>query len=289
MGYLTGMPAPSSPLDTPTPEQLLALRYGAGNAPATCAGSAVIDLLLAHRTVRAFKPDALPSGALEAMVAAAQSAATSSNLQTWSVVSVPAGPVRARCAELAGGQQHIVDAPCFLLWIADLARLNRLGDQLGLPHAGNDTLEMFLVAAIDASLAAQNAVVAAESLGLSTVYIGGMRNKPDEVAELIGLPQGCAVVFGLCVGHAIENAARIKPRLPQEAVLHHGRYDLTVQDEAIDRYNAAMADFYVREGMDVKGSWARHSLKRISGPESLSGRHTLMQALRRLGFFRAEN
>jgi nitroreductase len=287
MGYRRGMSAPSSPL-VPT-EELLTLRYGTGNAPAVCAGSAAIELMLAHRSVRAFKPDALPSGALEAMVAAAQSAATSSNLQTWSVVSVPAGPARARCVEISGGQQHIVDAPCFLLWIADLARLNRVGDQLGLPHGGNDTLEMFLVASIDAALAAQNAVVAAESLGLSTVYIGGMRNKPDEVAELIGLPQGCAAVFGLCVGYAVEDAARIKPRLPQEAVLHHGHYDLTVQDEAIARYNAAMADFYVREGMDAKGDWARHSVKRVAGPQSLSGRHELMQALRRLGFFSAEN
>ncbi len=268
--------------------ELLALRYGEGNAPAVCAASPAIDLMLAHRSVRSFKPDALPEGALEAMIAAAQSAATSSNLQTWSVVSVAAGDARARCAALAGGQQHIIDAPCFLLWIADLARLNRLGDRLDLPHAGNDTLEMFLVASIDAALAAQNAVVAAESLGLATVYIGGMRNKPAEVAELIGLPPGCVVVFGLCVGHAVADAARIKPRLPQEAVLHHGQYQAAAQDGAIARHNAAMAAFYSREGMDVKGDWARHSVKRVSGPESLSGRHELQQALRRLGFLKAE-
>ena len=59
-----------------------------------------------------------------------------------------------------------------------------------------------MVACIDAALAAQNAVVAAESLGLRTVYIGAMRNDPAQVHELLGLPQKAFVVFGLCVGYA---------------------------------------------------------------------------------------
>ena len=61
-------------------------------------------------------------------------------------------------------------------------------------------LETFLVANIDVALAAQNAVVAAESIGLSTVYIGAMRNDPERVAGLLGLPKQCFVLFGLCVG-----------------------------------------------------------------------------------------
>ena len=63
-------------------------------------------------------------------------------------------------------------------------------------------LETFLVASVDVALAAQNAVVAAESIGLSTVYIGAMRNEPEKVADLLGLPPQCFVLFGLCVGYA---------------------------------------------------------------------------------------
>jgi hypothetical protein len=164
-----------------------------------------------------------------------------------------------------------------------------VAERAGVERAGNDSFEMFLVAAIDASLAAQNAVVAAESLGLSTVYIGGMRNRPEETAALIGLPPRAAVVFGLCVGHAAPGRdGAVKPRLPQEAVLHHGRYDLAGQDAAIIRYNAAMAAFNARENPGTKTPWTVHSARRVSGPESLSGRHLLMQALRRMGFFRAE-
>jgi nitroreductase len=61
---------------------------------------------------------------------------------------------------------------------------------------------MFLMAAIDTALAAQNAVVAAESLGLGTVYIGALRNQPERVAQVLGLPHKSFAVFGLCVGHA---------------------------------------------------------------------------------------
>ncbi len=267
----------------------IALRYGAQNAPTPTLSNPVIDQMLAHRSVRSFRPDPLPDGTLETIIAAAQSAATSSNLQVWSVVVVSDPSVKEQCAALAGGQKHIEQCPVFLLFLADLARLDRVAGQVNIPRAGNDTFEMFLCAAIDASLAAQNATLAAESLGLSTVYIGGMRNNPEEVAQLVGLPPNCAVVFGLCLGYASQgHEGAVKPRLPQEAVLHHKRYDLARQDEAVQRYNTAMAGYYVREKMNVNAPWTVHSAKRIAGPESLSGRHLLMQAFRRLGFFKAE-
>jgi nitroreductase len=271
------------------PSEAIELRYGSGNAPMPTLSNPVIDLLLDHRSVRGYRSDPLPEGTLPTLVAAAQSAATSSNLQTWSVVAITDADVKARCAAMAGGQKHIEQCPLFLLFLADLARLDRVAGQVNIPRAGNDTFEMFLCAAIDASLAAQNAVVAAESLGLFTVYIGGMRNKPEELAALLNLPPNCAAVFGLCVGFAAEgHGGSVKPRLPQEAVLHQWRYDLAGQDAAIQRYNAAMADFYDREKMNVNAPWTVHSAKRVAGPESLSGRHVLMQALRRMGFFKAE-
>jgi nitroreductase len=263
-------------------------RYGEGDAPATAVAHPVIDLMLNHRSVRGYRPDPLPAGALETLIAAAQSAATSSNLQTWSVVSVEDRAARARCAEMAGGQKHINECPTFLLFAADLARLERVAESEGIPSAGLDYFELLLMAAIDASLAAQNLVVAAEALGLSTVYIGGMRNRPEELAALIGLPPMSAVVFGLCVGYAAEGReGNIKPRLPQEAVLHVDRYDLAAQDAAIARYDAAMAAFQEREGMKRAG-WTQHSARRVEGPAQLSGRDDLMKALRRMGFLKAE-
>ena len=107
---------------------------------------------------------------------------------------------KARLARAGGDQEHIRQAPLFLVWLADLARLERVAGQVGEACAGLDYLEMFEVGVIDAALAAQNAVAAAESLGLGTVYIGAMRNHPEAVAAELALPPRVTAVFGLCVG-----------------------------------------------------------------------------------------
>ncbi|MGL4243432.1 MAG: nitroreductase family protein, partial [Beijerinckiaceae bacterium] len=114
----------------------LSLRYGTGDAPRTARPNDVIEHLLDHRSVRSYRPDALPDGALELIVAAAQSAATSSNLQTWSVVAVTDQAVKDACTAFAGGQKHISECPVFLLFLADLARLNRVADAAGVPPKG---------------------------------------------------------------------------------------------------------------------------------------------------------
>ncbi|MBV8885722.1 MAG: nitroreductase family protein [Chroococcidiopsidaceae cyanobacterium CP_BM_RX_35] len=219
------------------------------------------------------------------MVAAAQSAATSSNLQTWSVVAVVEAERKEKLSHLAGNQAHIRQCPLFLVWLADLARLTHVAASRGLSHDGLDYLEMFVMATVDAALAAQNAATAAESLGLGTVYTGAMRNHPEEVAALLSLPPRVFAVFGMCVGYPNPaNVAAVKPRLPQPAVLHRETYNLLAQDEAIADYNEVMKTFYAEQQMNVSGDWSEHSAKRIVSPKSLSGRDHLREALLHLGF-----
>jgi len=260
-------------------------RYGRDDLTIPASHNETIAQMLTHRSVRAYLPDAVSDDQLSSIIAAAQSAASSSNLQAWSVVAVRNQDTRNALAECAGGQAHVRDAPLQLMWLADLSRLERLAAELDMPAEALDYTEMFLVGVIDAALAAQNASVAAEALGLSTVYIGGMRNRPEEVARLLGLPPRVFAVFGMCVGY--EDPARpasVKPRPPQRVVLHHERYDVPGQKEGIEAYNAAMADFYTAQQMNVRGTWAVHSSKRVAGPQSLSGRDRLVEALNTLGF-----
>lgn len=264
--------------------EALALRYGPDAVPAAGPWSDAIALLLSHRSVRGYRDDALPEGTLETLVAAAQSAATSSNLQTWSVVAVSDPGVRAKLAAIAGGQKHIEQCPLFLVWLADLSRLGRIAEAEGRTLEGLPYLETFLVASIDAALAAQNAVVAAESLGLSTVYIGALRNDTQAVAGLLGLPSGAVGVFGLCVGYAQPAAAgEVKPRLPQPGVLHHGTYG--TGDERAQRaaYDRIMGEFSRRNEMQAD-TWSERVLSRIATVKALRGRDLLKPALRALGF-----
>jgi nitroreductase len=246
----------------------------------------VVDGLLRHCSVRAFLPDPVPDATLLSLVAAAQSASTSSNLQTWSVVAVRDPERKARLAEVTGGQAHVRECPLLLMWIADLSRLDRVAEVTSVPADADRYLEMFLVSVVDAALAAQNAVVAAEAMGLGAVYIGAMRNRPEQVARELALPPRAFTVFGLCLGRPDPaRPASVKPRLAPSAVLHHEQYrvDATQERAGFARYDSVMREFQASQRMPV-ADWTAQSSSRVRGPESLSGRDRLVAALAALGF-----
>jgi nitroreductase len=259
-------------------------RYGAAGMPATGPWNEVISTLLDHRSVRGYKPDAVPTGALEMMIAAAQSAATSSNMQWTSVVATTDPAKKKILAEIAGGQKHIEQCPLFLCWIADMNRHVSISAAEQVEFETMPWLETFLVACVDVALAAQNAVVAAESLGLSTVYIGAMRNDPEKVAELFNLPKQSFVVFGLCVGYATEKAVgEVKPRLAQGAILHHESYDISTADAERKAHDDEMVRFSTRHELQA-GTWTQRVLNRLGPLKSMNGRERMRAALGRLGF-----
>lgn len=265
-------------------QEALALRYGPDAIPAAGPRNDHIALLLSHRSIRGYRTDPLPEGTLETLIAAAQSAATSSNLQTWSVVAVTDPEKKAAIAKLSNNQKHIEQCPLFLAWLADISRNQRLGEQEGVNLEVMPYLETFLVAAIDASLAAQNAVVAAESLGLSTVYIGAMRNNPLQVAEVLGLPQGTMGVFGLCVGYAAPDVANeVKPRLPQDAILYKNQHSVGGEQALRAAYDQQMAAFSQRNEMS-QDTWTRRVIGRMGKIAALSGRDKLVACLHAMGF-----
>ncbi|WP_417585729.1 nitroreductase family protein [Pelagibacterium sp.] len=264
-------------------QDALTARYGE-DAPSEIVENPIVEALLAHRSVRAYTPDPLPAHALQTMIAAAQSSSSSSNLQTWSVVAVSDPQRKATLASYANDQAHIREAPLHLVWLADLSRLRDAAASRGIEAKGLDYLELYTVGCIDAALAAQNAAIAAESLGLGIVYIGGMRNRPVEVAEALKLPSGVFAVFGMCVGYPDPaRPATVKPRLPQSSVLFKETYNRHAAGAAIKAYDTLMDAFYTSQKMD-RDPWSLHSAKRVAGPERLSGRDQLRSILNRLGF-----
>jgi nitroreductase len=241
-----------------------------------------IRLQLAHRSVRKFGPREVTDDELSALIAAAQSAPTSSNLQPWSVVAVRDPARKARLAVLAANQAFIEQAPLFLVWVADLGRARRLATRAGTQVAAADYLETTIIGFVDTALAAQNAVVAAQSLGLGSVFVGALRNQPEAVAAELGLPPHTVAAFGLAVGapDPTEHAG-VKARLPQGAVLHHERYDAATADAHIPVYDERLSAYNTRFGLS--GNWSDRVLQRLSGPESMAGRHRLREILEHLG------
>ena len=236
-----------------------------------------IGPLLAHRSVRRFADQPIPESMVQGLVAAAQSAATSSNLQSWSVVSVKDPVKRASLAEACGNQKQVQTAPIFFAFLADL---HRLSEYAGEVPSGLDTIEMYTVAVIDAALAAERMVCAAEALGFGICYIGGLRNHPDTVKDLLRLPERVTPVFGLCIGVPAETAhAEIKPRLRQDQVWFEDVYG-----ESLDpnEYDSRAGEFFGSQGMATDLPWSQKNASRPRD-EGLSGREKLLEFLNKQG------
>jgi nitroreductase len=294
----TAAPAADARTDAPAAARAaVGARYGVDPAavddavPGAAAGLArladrsgsVLDTLLGHRTVRSYLPDALDDDVVPTLVAAAQSAPTSSNLQVWSVVAVTDKDRKDRLARLAGDQEHVRAAPLLLVWLADVARARSLGASAGVHLEATEFLETTVLAVVDAALAAQSAAVAAESVGLGTVFIGGLRNHPAQVAAELGLPDGVFAVAGLVVGHPDPaGTERVKPRLPQGEVLHTEQYDAAAQPEHVASYEDRITEFYRREGLDA--GWTGRVVDRLRDRAALRGRDELRPTLDALGF-----
>ncbi|KAI0851092.1 nitroreductase [Daldinia vernicosa] len=274
---------------------LLEARYGttsSGSAAPTAAPVAAnptLETLLQHKSVRNFLPDPLAPGTLELLTAAAQSAATSSNLQPWSAVAITTPSLKSQAATLCGDQAFIRAAPLLLVFCADLARLTTTCAQHGTPGTGLEFIEMYTMATIDASLAAQNACVAAESLGLGTCYVGAARNRPRELASLLSLPPRVVALFGLAVGWPDPGAppATVKPRLAQDEVVHRETWGQQQQQEKaanLAAYDKALADFNEKQGRGDAPVWTYRSAHRIATVESLHGRDIFREVLEERGF-----
>ena len=244
-----------------------------------------LSRFLNHRSVRKYRADPIDEATIQGLVAAAQSAATSSNLQLFTMVSVQEPECRERIALLCANQSQVREAAWFFAFLVDHHRLRSAAEKAGQNPDGLDFAEFFTMAAVDAALAAERMVCAAEALGIGICYIGALRNDPEGVAELLDLPEGVFGIFGLCLGWPEEPlTAEIKPRLSPEAIWHRERYRREVD---VSEYDRRMSEFYVSQGMKGDVTWSMRSGRRVDGSErSLTGRGVLKDWLSRRGFWR---
>jgi FMN reductase (NADPH) len=108
-----------------------------------------------------------------------------------------------------------------------------------------ESTEKFMVTIIDAALAAQNAVIAAESMGMGICYIGGIRNNLEGVAELLKTPDRVIPLFGLAVGYPSKKNDK-KPRLPLQHIYHENEYKQDEEGfrEELEMYNRIISEYY---------------------------------------------
>lgn len=213
-----------------------------------------IELLKSHRSIRKFTDQKIPHELLRELIVAGQAAATSNHVQAYSVIHVRNPANRERIAELAGGQGYVASASDFLVFCADMKRPIEAAERSGADVVRGMT-EQLLVASVDTALMAQNVAIAAESEGLGICYIGGIRNNPQAVSDLLGLPNHVYPVFGMCLGYPAHEPD-VKPRLPVEAILKEDAYS---DDSAlVAAYDDAMQTYYgQRKGGNKDTNWSK--------------------------------
>lgn len=239
-----------------------------------------IDTLNQHVSIRRYSERPIDDEMLMAILRAARRSPTSSNMQAYSFVVVRNPERKQRLSELAGNQRHIVDCPVFVAICADITRLRRAAEMHGAALAQNT--ENTMVATVDAALAGMSLATAAESFGLGTVMIGGMRNHPAEAAAELGLPDGVFVVYGMCIGWPDEEKIPPqKPRLPEELIIHFEQYDDSDTTEALNAHDAELAAHYRSEGRETPDdAWTGVIAKKFSRAQ----RPHLKATLEAMGF-----
>lgn len=254
----------------------------------------ILKFLNSHASVRKFTDAPITAEQERTIVTTAQRSPTSSNLQTYSIISIRSQETKRQIAELSGNQAHVAACPLFLLFCADLFRSSELTRTRGYNFTG-EYAELFIVATVDAALAAGRALQAAQAMGFGGVMVGAIRNDCRKVAELCALPDYVYPVMGMSLGQPAERP-KVKPRLPHRAIHFQESYDPRGLDEAIAEYDQVMAELGYLSGRqvepenypDFKGdySWSEHTARRMASTKANTLRPYLLEFLQQRGLLR---
>ncbi len=212
--------------------------------------NSVVETLLSHRSIRKFTEQPISDEQRTAIIDCARAASSSSFIQCTSIIRVVDREKRQLLAEYAGNQAYVASAAEFFVFCVDFNRHSQIK-----PDAKLGFTEQTLIGAVDTALMAQNALVAAESMGLGGVYIGGLRNNPDKVADLLNLPSHVLPLFGLCLGYPAQDP-ETKPRLPADLLVHTDSYQ-SLDSDKLQEYDATVREYYrTRTGGNKEMSWS---------------------------------
>lgn len=189
-----------------------------------------IDLMDARCSTRAYAETPITDEEKRLVLHAAMRAPTAGNLMLYSIVEIDDQALKDRLAVTCDHQPFIARAPWVLLFVADHQRwmdlfgaagVDRMDPEVAPPGVTPGVGDLML-ACCDALIAAQNAVIAAESLGIGSCCIGDIMEQAEAHAELLDLPRWTFPVAMLCFGRPKTRARRTERY--EQHVVHRDRY-----------------------------------------------------------------
>lgn len=225
-----------------------------------------IETILQHRSIRSFTNDHLSKNQIYTLIDAAQMASTSSYMQAYTIMGITDTAKKAELADITG-QEYVQHNGHLFIFCADLHRHQVRANESQKEDMIQiiENTEHLLVSTIDATLAAQNAAIAAESMGLGMCYIGSIRNNIQRVDEILKLPQHVIPLFGMVVGYP-ESKPEQKPRIPRSGIYFENEYR-TEQHDVLQQFDETIEDYYESRGNNTrKDSWTDQMIRRFSNP-----------------------
>jgi nitroreductase len=244
-----------------------------------------LETILQHKTIRKFKSDAIPEDILNSILEAGSRAATTGNMQVYSIIVTREQNIKNQLLPLHFGQKMIVEAPVVLTFCADF---NRFIHWCNLRNAnpGYDNFLSFMTAAIDALLAAQNCVVAAEHFGLGTVYLGTTTYTANKIIDVLKLPKGVVPITTVVIGYPDETPP-LTDRLPMRAVVHYETYnafdDSTINNLYSEKENSDEYKKFVTDS-NVDNLAQVFTQKRYTKADNVAFSKVFLEVLQKQGF-----
>lgn len=197
-----------------------------------------LELLYNHTSIRSYTDQPLTKEERDAIFNAASQTSTASLLQVVSIIRITDPSLRKKVMKLSANQPYIEEAAELWVFCADFNRNHQIAPEVDL-----DDIDYLLTSSIDVGLMAQNALTAAESMGLGGVYIGAIRENIIEITELLNLLKYVIPLVGLCIGHPAGDKPGLKPRLPQSMVMFDNQYQ-SLDEENLAHYDDKMRKYY---------------------------------------------
>jgi nitroreductase len=252
------------------------LRYRFGATPTV--PPAVVDAPLSHAlagrgSCRSFRDRPVDRELLQSLAALALCAPSKSDLQQADLVLATDPGLRAALAATVPNQPWVAAAPALVVVCGNNRRQRQLHALRG--HAfANDHLDAFFNAAIDGAIVLAAFVLAAEAVGLGTCPISGFRDRPQEVAELLGLPEHDFPVAGIGLGYPAAEP-QVSLRLPLTLTVHENRWSETDIGARYVAYDARRRELqpYARQRAEARFghaadySWSEDKARQYAEPQ----------------------
>ena len=210
-----------------------------------------ISLLSERMSLRTYSPEPIEAEHLEAIMHSTMRAPTAGNMMLYSVIQVQAQAKKDRLSETCN-HAFIAQAPLVLLFLADMQRIYDFYGAFGVPgYCQEHDIELqtpqasdLMMSCCDALIAAQTSVIAAESLGIGSCYIGDILGSWEEHQGIFQLPRWTFPIALVCYGYYPKDMEReLNSRFDRRFIWFQDTYKHLSREEFEQMYAEIMIKF----------------------------------------------